>query len=47
MLDSGGESAKLNKEYSRVVLEFSSVIPKQQVLITQQFQYNIHVTAFF
>ena len=27
-------------------LEFSSVITTQQVLIKQQFQYNIHITAF-
>ena len=29
-----------------VIIEFSSVITKQQVLITQQFQCNINITAF-
>ena len=37
---------KTEQSILQVVLETSSVITKQQVLITQQFQYNIHIIAF-
>ena len=39
--------SKIKQRLLQNDLEFSSLLTKQQVLVKQQFQYNIQITAFY